>query len=75
MTLQKILKKWKDRRKEIINPDGFGWSDLGYEEKPEEYNTVEECLESEGEFDEERQTELRIISEIIEDLESIDMKS
>lgn len=71
MATKNLLKKWEKNLQMIVNPDNFSWQDIGYDEKPEEYETVEEALMAEGEFDEGQQTSLALISEFLEDLKSI----
>jgi hypothetical protein len=68
-TVPKLIQKWRDRRKAIINPDGFTWDDIGFDEPPEGYSSVDEYLENdpEQERDAEDQIELRIIDEVLED--------
>ena len=70
-TKASLVKKYQEMRHNIINPDGMNeWSDLGFDEKPEGYDSVDDYLEhgEDTEFDETSQTELRLIAEFLEDL-------
>ena len=71
MATNDLIKKWKDCRKSIINPDNSSWKDLGFNKKPKEYKTIDEYLEAEGEFDEGQQTSLALIAEFLKDLNNL----
>lgn len=75
MNKEKLIKKWNDYRKYIINPDGLAsWDDLGFDEAPEGFDSVDEYLENgeESEFDEREQVELEMVDKFLKDLKKLD---
>jgi hypothetical protein len=71
--VEDLIKKYEKKIKGIINPDDSqDWSDIGFDEAPEGYDTVDEFLEGEGcELDEGGQTALQCYHEILENLQEL----
>jgi len=70
MNIQNRIEKLEEKRKNVLNPDDFSWDDIGFDEKPEEWDTVEDFLEH-GDFnglDEETQVIIRCIDEELDEL-------
>ena len=70
-----LLAKWENQLRVIINPDDMkDWDELGFDEAPEGFKTVDDWLENSGEaeFDEGQQVEIRCIKEFLEDLEKLE---
>ena len=66
-----LIKKYEEHYKSIINPDDFSWKDLGFKKAPKGFETVEDYMAGEGDFDEGEQTSMSLISEVLEDLKNI----
>ena len=71
MTLDNLIEKYKAMRVDIVTGGIDSWEDLGFDVKPDEWNSIEEFMESE-ELDEYDQALLSIIDEIIDDLDNFD---
>jgi len=69
MTVEKLIKKYERARADIINPNYFiSWKEIGFSKKPDEWDSIEDFLKEEGEFDEGEQTSLSLIAEFLDDL-------
>jgi hypothetical protein len=74
VTKESLIKKYQEWKQNIINPDNItDWDDLGFDEAPEGFKSVDDYLEhsDDAEYDEGQQTELRIIDEFIDDLRKL----
>jgi hypothetical protein len=71
---KQLIKRWEEKRKDLINPDNFtSWDDLGFDEAPEGYESIDDYLETDPEIehDEREQITLEIIDEILDDLRKL----
>jgi hypothetical protein len=74
MKRDKLIKKWEAHLKALINPDGItDWEDLGFDKKPDEFESVNDFLENdpEAEWDEGDQVEMRVVKEFLDDLRNL----
>lgn len=70
-----LIEKYKEKIQRLVNPDNFqDWSDIGFDEKPEDFDSIEDFLEQDCTLDEEQQVSLTCYREFIEDLESLRVK-
>ena len=63
--------RWKLERHNTINAADLSWNDIGFDEKPEEFATVNEYLEKEGELNTEQFAKITVIDQFLEDLDMI----
>lgn len=78
--IQKLIDKYIEEQKKIINPDDLDWSDLGFELPEitmavEKFGTVENYIRDEEGFDEGQQAELMLFETVIEDLNALIKKN
>ena len=66
-----LIEVYKEKRKELINPDELDWGDIGFDTPPDEWETVNDFLEKEENLDYEQQIGIRYIDEIIDHLKII----
>jgi hypothetical protein len=74
MKKDSLIKKWEGHLKALINPDGMKeWSDLGFDNPPDGYKSVDDFLENdpEAEWDAEHQVEMRVVKEFLDDLRNL----
>lgn len=72
--LKKLLAKYKEKVKQVLNPDNItDWEEFGFSEKPEEYDSIEDFIENDenSELDERQQITIQLFNEVIEDLEKL----
>lgn len=72
MNIGELIEKYEQMKKEIVNPDEFeSWEDLGFDEKPDKWETINQFLEADTGFDEGEQISLRLIGEFLDDLKQL----
>jgi hypothetical protein len=70
--IRALIISYREKVNEIINPDNFqDWSDIGFDEKPEDFDTIEDFLEQDCTLDEREQTSIALYREILEDLKTL----
>ena len=69
--IQRLINKYEQRIKDIVNPGDLTWKDIGYDEPYEGFDDINDYFENGGyeDFDEGEQTGLMIYREVIDDLE------
>lgn len=72
MTKYELVKKYQEKLELEINPDKLRWVDLGFNEKPSEYGTIEEYLKSIGYCSEGQVVSIDIYREVINDIEDLE---
>lgn len=74
LDVQKLLEKYEKAKIDIINPDNFDdWNDIGFDEPPDDFESINEYLEAdpEGELGYERTLQLNEIDNFINDLKEL----
>ena len=74
MIKQDIIEKWELYLRHVVNPDNFiFWSDLGFDEAPEGYTSIEEYMlnDPEQERDETEIAEIRMVYAFLDDLKNL----
>ena len=68
--IQRLINKYEQRIKDIVNPGDLTWKDIGYDEPYEGFDDINDYFENGGDedFDEGEQTGLMIYREVIDDL-------
>ncbi len=69
--VRELKEEYEVRSREIINPEGYDWEDLGQDGPVPGYDTVESYIFLHEDFDEGQQKEIRMIQELVEKLEEI----
>ena len=70
--VQALIEKYEKSITNIINPDEITeWSVIGWDTPPVKFETIEDYLFSEGEFDEGEQRAISCYEEILEDLRTL----
>jgi len=69
--IQRLINKYEQRIKDIVNPGDLTWKDIGYDEPYKGFDDINDYFENGGDedFDEGEQTGLMIYREVIDDLE------
>lgn len=70
--IKNLIEKYQKKIHETINPDNFqSWDEIGFDEKPDGFDTIEEFLKNDNTLDEGDQEAMRCYEEILEDLETL----
>ena len=70
--LDALIKKYEEKIVWIVNPDGFEtWEEIGFDKKPDDYDSIFEFLKNEEDMKFENRIELGCYEEMLEDLKEL----